>query len=262
MNIRPYFLIFKTTLAQEMSYRLNYFFGYILHITQLLIFLAVWSLLFTQQREVGNYTWTDMATYYALSMIILPVYFPSHMFELQPLIRKGTLSSLLLKPIRLEAQIIAKFSATKLPVCITLSALTLLVFYVVGIDLKLSITPLAIVFLLFSFFLVLSFGLCMSTLAFWLVEMWPLNRSFQGFMALLGGGIAPLDLLPDYIQICARFTPFPYLGYLPVKALQGLIPAHELQVHIVTAAVWAGLFAFGFKLLWKLGLKRYEAVNI
>lgn len=262
MHIKPYFLIFKANLAKEMSYRINFLFTYLLHTTRLLIYLTVWSVIFSKQTEINGYTWDSIATYYVLTSIIILLLAPSHMFDLQPLIRKGTLNSIIIKPINIEANIFAKFLASKVPVVIIMSALIFLVFNLLHIRMSLSLHPLAIILFFFSIGLSFYFGLFVSAFAFWLVEMWPLRRFFQGCMALLGGVIAPLELLPFYISSFAMYTPFPYLGYFNIKALQGLIPEHELFYHCLIGLGWTLLFALGFKMLWNLGLKRYEAVNI
>jgi ABC-2 type transport system permease protein len=193
---------------------------------------------------------------------MLLLLFPTHMFELQPLIRKGTLNSLLIKPINIEANIFAKFLASKLPTLLIMTILTYLVFHLLGIKIYLNISIFSSALLFFSFFLAFYFGLFVSALAFWLIEMWPIRRIFQGCMALLGGAIAPLDLLPNYVASIAIFTPFPYFGYFNVKALQGDLSTTELQIHCLVAIVWILFFSFIFKSLWKAGIKKYEAVNL
>ena len=259
--MQPYILIFKANLATEMSYRFNFLFTYLLHITRLLIYLTVWSAIFAKQTEINGYTWDSIASYYVLNTIIILLLAPSHMFDLQPLIRKGTLSSIIVKPINIEANIFAKFLASKVPIFIIMSILILLVFQFMNIKMIIYFHPLAIMLFLSGFALTFYFGLFVSTLAFWLIEMWPLRRLFQGCMALLGGIIAPLDLLPANISLFATYTPFPYLGYFSVKALLGSIPENELLYHCVIGLGWTLLFLSGFKILWNLGLKRYEAVN-
>jgi ABC-2 type transport system permease protein len=262
MKINPYFLVFKASLAKDMAYRFNYLFTYVLHLTKLLVYLAVWHLIFTDHNEILHYTWGDIASYYALSTIVLLLLFPTHMFELQPLIRKGTLNSILIRPINIEANILAKFLASKLPTLLIMSVLTYLVFQLLGIKIHLSISIFSVILLVLSFFLAFYFGLFVSSLAFWLIEMWPIRRVFQGCMALLGGVIAPLDLLPNSVTTVAILTPFPYFGYFNVKALQGTLSTAELQMHCLIIIAWILLFIFAFKILWKLGLKQYEAVNL
>lgn len=262
MRFQPYILVFKANLAKEMSYRFNFIFTYVLHITRLLIYLTVWSVIFTQNIKIDNYTWQGIASYYILTTILVLLFSPSHMFDLQPLIRKGTLNSILIKPINIAANIFAKFLASKIPIFIIMSLLISLVVYFLEIKINISLNPLAIVLFFLSLSLAFYFGLFISALAFWLVEMWPLRRCFQGCMALFGGIISPLDLLPTYVSSFAICTPFPYLGYFNVKALQGVIPENELVTHCLIGLGWVLLFAFGFKILWILGLKRYEAVNI
>src|ERR1700733_1771667 len=147
MHLKPYFLVFKANLAKDMSYRFNYLFAYALHITRLLIYLAVWHLIFTQRSEILHYTWNEIASYYALSTIVLLLLFPTHIFELQPLIRKGTLNSILIKPLNIEANIFAKFLASKLPVLLIMAVLTYLIFQLLGIKIQLDISIFTIIFL-------------------------------------------------------------------------------------------------------------------
>ncbi len=262
MNIKPYILIFKSNLSKEMTYRFNFIFTYLLQMTRLFIALAVWSLIFSQHERIQDYTWNGIAWYYGFSAILLVLYYPSNMFELQSLIRKGTLSSLIIKPINIEANIFVKFLANKISSLIVLSVLISSSFYFIGIKFYVSLSVSTVIFLSISLFLAFFFGLFMSVLAFWLIEMWPLRRIYQGCMTLLGGGVAPLDLLPDYVRSVASYTPFPYLGYYNVKAIQGTFSENELFGHCLMALGWTILFALLFKILWKAGLKRYEAVNL
>lgn len=262
MKLKPYVLMFKAHLAKEMSYRFNYLFFYILHTTRLLIYLAVWHLIFIQKSEIHGYTWSKMASYYAISTLVLLLFFPTHLFELQPLIRKGTLNSMLIKPLCIEGNILAKFLASKLPILFLMSLMTYLVFQFLNIEIYLHLSLFTAFLLVLSFSLTFYFGLFLGVLAFWLIEMWPIRRLFQGSMALLGGAMAPIDLLPNDIISLAKWTPFPYLGYYNVKALQGAISGKELYFHCGIVLGWVIFFALAFKILWRLGLKRYEAVNL
>ena len=185
-----------------MSYRFNFVISYLLQITRLLIALSVWSLIFSGHKSIHHYTWNTIAWYYGFSTIFFILYYPSHMFELQPLVRKGTLSALIIKPLNIEGHIFAKFAAIKLPAFVILSILIFSVFYFLGIAFQISLSLPILLLTSTSFFLAFFFGLFVSVLAFWLIEMWPLRRTFQACMALLGGGIAPLDLLPESLLIC------------------------------------------------------------
>lgn len=262
MHLEPYYLIFKANLAKDMSYRFNFLFAYALRITQLLLYLVVWSLIFKDQTQINGYTWNEMATYFALITITTMIFYPNHMFEMQPLIRKGTLSSFLIKPINFEMNVLAKFLASKVPSLFIMSFFVMGLFYLLKIDMELSINYLSLSIMLASLFLTFYFGLFISVLAFWLVEMWPLRRIFQGCMALFGGVIAPLELLPNYLVSISHYTPFPYLGYFSVKVIQGAFTQGELIYHFFMILFWISLFLVGFKFLWKAGLRQYEAVNL
>ena len=81
MHLKPYFLIFKANLAKDMSYRFNFLLAYILRITQLLLYLVVWSLIFKDQSQINGYNWNEITTYFALMTIGTMVFYPSHMLN-------------------------------------------------------------------------------------------------------------------------------------------------------------------------------------
>ncbi|WP_059360093.1 ABC transporter permease [Parachlamydia acanthamoebae] len=261
MSFQAYFLIFKAHLSKDMSYRFNFLFAYVLRITQLLLSLTVWSIIFENKSEINGYNWTDIASYFALISVTSLLFYPNHMFEMQPLIRKGILSSFLVKPINFEIHVLAKYLSSKIPPLIIMSLFVAVVFNFLDIPIDIYINFFTSSVLVSCLLLTFCFGLCVSQFAFWLVEMWPLKRLFQGCMLLFGGVIAPLDLLPPNLALVASYTPFPYFGYFSVKMLQGGFTNDELVRHVCIILVWTLMLFLSFKILWKKGLKKYEAVN-
>jgi ABC-2 type transport system permease protein len=262
MNVQAFILTFKAHLTNEMSYRFNYLAAYLLRLTQLLISLAVWSFIFSNHQEIKSYTWNEMSTYFALAMLLALLFYPGHLFDMQSLIRKGGLNFILIKPMSFQGHILAKFLANKIPILVIMSAMIVLLFFFLDINLKIIISPASVIFSMLTFALSFYFGLCLGALAFWLVEMWPIRKLFQGSMALLGGMIAPIDLLPSFLASLAFYTPFPYLGYVNIKVLQDKISFQELQIHFLMVVLWIIFFVCSFNILWKKGLRRYEAVNL
>lgn len=76
MRIKPYVLIFKSNVSKEMCYRFNFIFGSILQIIKLLVCLTVWSVIFKDHDTINNYSWNEMASYYAVSMVAIIFFLP------------------------------------------------------------------------------------------------------------------------------------------------------------------------------------------
>jgi len=71
MRLKPYLLVFKAHLTKAMSYRFNFLFAYVLHVTRLLIYLTVWATIFAQGQTLDTYTWNEIASYYVLTTMNL-----------------------------------------------------------------------------------------------------------------------------------------------------------------------------------------------
>ena len=98
--------------------------------------------------------------------------------------------------------------------------------------------------------------------AFWTDEVWSLLVMFSITGNLLGGFFLPLDLFPAWSQRLLAFTPFPYLYFMPIQALQGrLMPADWAQ-GLAVALGWCILLGLACRILWKKGNLRYTGVGI
>jgi len=63
----------------------------------------------------------------------------------------------------------------------------------------------------------------------------------------------PLDMLPDFWQKIILLTPFPYLLYVPLKVYLGQ------NYSLIPQLAWVMILAFLAQLIWKKGIKSYEA---
>src|SRR5437868_3557854 len=95
-----YRTLFKTCFAQQLQYRaalMIWLLGFILEPT---VYMVVWSTI-AQSRggHVGSFAPTDIALYYLLAMLLNHLTFDWHFFEMEPRIRNGAFSPLLLRPI-------------------------------------------------------------------------------------------------------------------------------------------------------------------
>ena len=117
------------------------------------------------------------------------------------------------------------------------------------------------VFFALSFVLAFFFGFFVSTFAFYIVEMWPVKNIFISSMAILGGTIVPLDLLPNVISTWAPYSPFAYFSYMNVKIIQGSIPESLIYIHLINI-IFLNIFFFALSYCgFYLGLKKYEGVG-
>jgi ABC-2 type transport system permease protein len=119
----------------------------------------------------------------------------------------------------------------------------------------------------FSLFLCASFAYSMlamfiELIALWADNIWSLMVMSRFFCFFFGGSFIPLAFFPEWVQASLKYTPFPYLVSLPVKATMGLAAPQEISTGIVLLFVWAMFFRQAAKALWNKGQHRYTGVGI
>lgn len=258
-SLKQFRVISGIYIKKQMTYRSNFIAPYILRVLQMVGSILVWKSLFKSQTVINRYTFTDMISYLLFAQFTLLVFYPPHMFSLKELVRKGTLSSYLLRPCHYMLNSWGEFFGNKSIHLLFFTLLFLINTLWYGTGSLLDFKQLGILSL--SFTLSFFFGFLISTFAFYIIEMWPIKNLFIACMTILGGTIVPLDLLPHQISSWAQFTPFAYFSYVNVKILQGAISNDLLTVHlwnlIVQNLIFWSLASFSFS----KGLKRYEAVG-
>lgn len=92
--------------------------------------------------------------------------------------------------------------------------------------------------------------------AFWIETRPPFTEVMLSF---LGGCIVPIDLMPGWLQHLSAVLPFKYGNYFTTKVLMGKMSVDETLFGLAIQAFW--IFAmFGIaRIVWRRGIKRYQA---
>lgn len=202
----------------------------------------------------------SITSYFLLSTAVAVLYPSSTLFRLARLLHSGRLNYELARPQNFVVASLAWFLSARVVEGLVVG-LVLFPLSVVGLA-RLSVPSFVdVVFLLLSGGLFFAFGLVVGTLCFWLVEMWPLQPLYAGLMALAGGRLFPLDLMPDPLGAILTYSPFGLFGFLSVKTLGGTASAEEVHAGIVAALVWTLLLYALWQVLWPSALSRFEAME-
>ncbi|WP_214110734.1 ABC transporter permease [Acrocarpospora catenulata] len=120
---------------------------------------------------------------------------------------------------------------------------------------------LAVLAVLAAFALKFLMASAISMLAFWLTQVGRIYMLWWGVGFFLSGWIAPLATLPEGLRSVAELSPFAATLATPVHALIGELPAAEALRLLGVAAVWILIFLVLYRVLWRAGLRRYDAVG-
>jgi ABC-2 type transport system permease protein len=108
-------------------------------------------------------------------------------------------------------------------------AINFLIFYMVGIS-------------TFYFGFVIGFNFIVSTIA-----------------SLFSGNFIPLDILPPYLLNIANYLPFKFIVFVPISIITGKISLDNAPIILLSGFAWTIMLYLSAVILYKQGLKRYEA---
>ncbi len=271
MNHRGGWALIKSSWASWLQYRSFFFllaFGWMI---PPLIYLFVWSTA-AGQATIGGLSRGQFVAYYLVLILVNQLTYAQTNWTVGDLIRMGSMNVLLLRPMSplyntLAAEVAGKVVMMTFAVPVTA---LLALFLRPELDLTWSNGLAFIPALLLAWALRFFWGYWLALLAFWATRADGLLALQDALLFLLGGLVAPAMLLPGPMQPAAVLLPWRYMVGFPVEVLTGQLPGTDLTRSDDFSRLWLGFgFQIGwlaiavalFTIVWRLGLKHYEAVG-
>jgi len=261
--MRKNWALLKCFLSEQIEYRVRLFLWGIIELVAAASGIFLWLAVYRDQAEVSGYNANQMVFYYALIPLIGSITYTYVASRLSKEIKNGTISLKLLKPHDLTGENFIRVVSIKAiqllfkaPVFV---GLIILLAFLFGLDLKASQIILALSFSLFAFLLHFFLDLCLSLAAFWFHDIWAFDHLRWVAIMIFGGVIFPLDLVPEAYRAIFNFLPFRFIYFLPIKIAQGRIDFSQILYQWMQLMVWLLFFFYLSKILWRKGLRKYEA---
>jgi ABC-2 type transport system permease protein len=227
-----------------------------------LIYLFVWSTA-AGEATIGGLSRGEFVTYYLVLILVNQLTYAQTNWTVGDLIRMGSMNVLLLRPIAPLYNTLASELAGKVVMMAFAvpAAAILAVFLRPELDLSWSAGLAFIPTLLLAWALRFFWGYWLALLAFWATRADGLLALQDALVFLLGGLVAPAMLLPGFMQSAAVALPFRYMVGFPVEALTGQLTGPDLWLGFGFQIGWLAVAVTLFLLMWRLGVKHYEAVG-
>ncbi|HEU0034804.1 MAG TPA: ABC-2 family transporter protein [Kofleriaceae bacterium] len=254
--------LLRVGVAETVAYRAE-FLIWILTTTLPLVMLALWTSV-AAEAPFGQYSSADFVAYYLATLIVRNVTGSWVAWQISEEIRTGAMSMRLLRPIHPFLAFSASHVAAipfrclvALPIAVVLlvssgaSALT-----TEPLQLALIVPSLVLAWLI-TFAILFALG----ALAFWVTKAMALLNLYFGLFSLLSGYLLPLPLLPGFIARVAEWSPFRFMLSLPVELMTRHMDRGELAVLMLGQLGWAIAMVSLALWVWKIGVRRFEAVG-
>ncbi|MFA6285255.1 MAG: ABC-2 family transporter protein [Parcubacteria group bacterium] len=265
--IRKYSMIINNEIQRQFTYRLNiaaYAFG---NIAELVALTVVWTIVYRNIDTIQGYSSNEMITYVVFAWFF-SFLTTTYSFEQNVArdIHQGTLSSLLIKPQSYIRYVMA-VAVGRISIAFGIVIIQGILVFLFFSDVLIFSVDLPTIFLLF-FMLVATFAInlflsiIIGFIAFWTNEVFGLYYSLKVFAKFMSGTFFPIILLPVFFVKVCFFFPFAYTIYIPVQLYLGKISFAEGLRGFAIEVLWLGILYVIIRVLWKLGLKKYEGVGI
>jgi ABC-2 type transport system permease protein len=259
-----YLTMFRVSILNNIQYRVANYFYMIGMVAEPVIYLVVWSTIARQEGgQVGGLTPGQLAAYYIVWTLVRQMNIVFTVYGWDERIRQGELSAMLLQPlfpIHRDIAFLAGWKLVTIVMWLPIAAVLTLVF-----SPTLAIRPIDVA----VFALAIWGAYLVRTMLYWILGMasfWttragPIFQLMFTAELLLSGRLVPLSLLPDWAQRLADVLPFKWTFGYPIDALIGGLPTDQLLGGLVMQVLWTVVGVIGVRLVWRIAIRRYSAVN-
>jgi ABC-2 type transport system permease protein len=259
-----YSTFMRITLAIQLQYRAELAIWLLGLVIQPVIYMVVWlTVAHAQGGQVGNYTSGQFAAYFIVMMMVNHLTFTWIMFEFEFRVRNGSFSPLLLQPVHpIHRDIADNISYKLLTMTLTTPICALLIW---AFSPRFNTEPWMLAYfipaLVLAGFMRFFFEWCLALAAFWTTRVTALNQIYFAAQLFLAGRMAPLEMMPQWLQTAAAVSPFRWMLAFPVELLLGRLNQQQAFEGLMHQSFWLVL-SFGLlHLVWRRAVRNYSAVG-
>jgi ABC-2 type transport system permease protein len=263
----PYLRTFLTGIQNTFVYRWNFLLRTIFGIVPLVGMIFLWRAVTEGGGgKLGDYGFSDMIFYFALVVFIENLTSSTEDdWQIAADIRDGRLSALMLKPINYLAYRAALYLSYRITYIAVVGLPIVLVVWLLREHLRLPAN--ATTWFVFILSTTMAAGLqflmayILGLVAFWVLEVSTLIFIVYSFEYFLSGTIFPLDILPGWLQPFVKWSPFTYEMFFPVQVAMERIQGRAMWEGLAIQAGWLVVFYFVAGVVWRAGVRKYQAVG-
>lgn len=266
-SFRKYGAVLALGVQDTFVYRWNFLLRAVFSIVPLLGTIYIWRAVFAARgAEIAGYDTGQMIFYFLLTMLVENLVTPTEdEFRIAAEIRDGQISALIIKPLNHLAYRTSLFISYRALYCVVILPVVALIFlafreylrlpaeWVTWPAFALSVAMAGMI----QFFLAYT----LAMMAFWILEISTVVFLFYSFEYLLSGALFPLDIMPGWVQGFIHWSPFTYELFFPVQVYLERVHGTALLQGLAIQCGWMLAMFCSARLLWRLGVRKYQAVG-
>ncbi|MBV9949462.1 MAG: ABC-2 family transporter protein [Myxococcales bacterium] len=257
--VRAFPALLRVGVAEAIAYRAEML-VWVLATTMPLVMLALWTSV-ARTAPVGRYGEAEFVTYFLCTFIVRQVTGSWIFWQMNVEVRDGTLAMRLLRPIHpLWAYTAEGLASAPMRALVSVPAAAVAL-AATGGGLTRDPARWALwgVAVLGAWLLTLLFNFLIGCASFFLESSTKLMDAWLVFYFVLSGYIVPVDLFPRSLGRAVDWLPFRYQLALPVELMTGARGLREGAALVLGQWAWIVVAGALTALLWRRGVRRFEA---
>lgn len=261
--MRKYWTVFRVNWQNALQYRGPTFISILGNLLHISVLLYLWNAIYQGEQRLGQYTLSDLITYYILQLMINSMVLSYVSWDIGEQIREGTFSNFLVKPLNyLHYWFTINLSGKLfegLMILVVGAIMSLILIEHVHLPSKVVTIFHFILAIILGGVLSFEFDFAVGILAFWLVRVNSFKYMLQYGMFFFAGALLPIDLFPKTFQMIANLLPFRFLVFFPIQIF--LEKETQALEGFLTVIVWIIVLYFILQFSLRRGIASYEAVG-
>lgn len=258
--------LWRMSLQEALQYRAEALIWTLFDVLPPIMMAFLWLAAYEGQASVAGYDLGTMLIY-TVGVMVLRAAITTHAeWDIARQVREGTLSIHLVRPMSpwtlwLVSGVAWRTMRLLIVTPIMIGCLVWLVPHLEAPNIGPDRLPLLALSVVLGFWICFFVKLCIGFLSFWLTEITGVLTLYEVTAYVFGGVLLPLDLLPTALRDASTLLPFASIYYVPLAVLLGRLEGPDLATALAAQLGWTvglGLLAY---ILWRRGLRHYEAVG-
>lgn len=259
-----YLRTFLLALESEFISRANLFVWFLVGSIPSIALVIVWFAILGERQNINGFTRGDFIIYYIFMTVGWYIVGGKFGATVGNGIKNGIINTTLLKPYDVVLGQAIKEQAWKVLSILVAIPTTVLILYVFRETIHLQLSFEQSLLLIISLILGgINFAFVEALVgisSFWVIEIWPITHINDILQSLFGGRLVPLTLMPSTVLFITNLLPFKYMFYVPVSILLSKSPNPLLDIEL--QFLYIIILFFVYKLVWNIGIKKYEAIGV
>jgi ABC-2 type transport system permease protein len=257
--LRLGWLYFRVGSMNELQYRANFFLQLLQSVIAVVTALVVLAVVYSHTEELNGWSQSELVVLTGIQLLLgglIGMSIQPNMQRLMEEVRDGKLDFALTKPE--DSQVLVSVREVRIWRAVDIvSGAAVLAYGIAGLDRDVGVVDsiLFVALLAVGALMIYCFWLLISTLAFWIVNVWEIAELFQGIYFT---GRFPVTIYPAWLRFGLTFlVPIAFAITVPAEAVTSRLDWGTVALAFGFAVA---LFAFTRR-WWRYGLRFYSGAS-